>query len=201
MGESRQVARTKERIRSAFMRLLQTRDFKDITMKVLAEEAGVNRSTVYAHYGTLYGVLGDCMVANAGSAHLHIPSADDPDFEESLRCALRDSFQGILNHPEMYSMGTRYQSKFGMAEHIMVCRACTDEFYKGLVEELFRLHPRLEISLEYLMAMFEGACSSLVSKWVADGFRETPDELSSLAVRAFDGIVASFDPAPRLSES
>lgn len=196
MGESRQVARTKECIRSAFMRLLQTRDFKDITMKALAEEAGVNRSTVYAHYGTIFGVLGDCMVANAGSAHLHIPSADDPDFEERLRCVLRDSFQDISDHPEMYSMGTRYQSKFGMAEHIMICRARTDEFYGGLVGELFRLHPRLEVSPEYLMAMLEGMCSSLVSKWVAGGFRDTPDELARLAVRGFDGLVASFDPAP-----
>lgn len=176
------------------MRLLQTCDFKDITMKGLAEEAGVNRSTVYAHYGTIFGVLGDCMVATAGNAHLHIPSAESPNFRESLRCVLRGSFQDILDHPEMYSMGTRYQSKFGMAEHILICRTRTDEFYKGLVGELLKLHPRLDVSPMYLAAMLEGVSSSLVSKWVTSGFRETPDELSLLAVRAFEGVVASFDP-------
>lgn len=43
-------------IRSAFVRLFKRKDIRDITASKVIREAGVNRSTFYAHYTDKYEV-------------------------------------------------------------------------------------------------------------------------------------------------
>lgn len=44
------VGRSKDAIRSAFIELMKRREYEEITVKDLAEEAKINRKTFYAHY-------------------------------------------------------------------------------------------------------------------------------------------------------
>ena len=44
---------------NALVALLEHKDFKDISIMDICEEAGVNRSTFYAHYDNLYDLLKD----------------------------------------------------------------------------------------------------------------------------------------------
>lgn len=51
------VARTRKLIYDAFHELIQTRDFKDITIADITEKATVNRATFYAHFQDKYDLL------------------------------------------------------------------------------------------------------------------------------------------------
>ncbi|HGO5814504.1 TPA: TetR/AcrR family transcriptional regulator [Mannheimia haemolytica] len=44
------ITRTKEIIQLAFMQILQTRDYSEITVQDILEKANINRSTFYKHY-------------------------------------------------------------------------------------------------------------------------------------------------------
>lgn len=58
------VIRTKKLIQEALLMLMHKKDFKDITVKDISEEATVNRATFYAHYLDKEDLL-DTMVSDA----------------------------------------------------------------------------------------------------------------------------------------
>ena len=49
--------KTREWLKEALLRLLARRDILDVTVSRLCQEAGVNRSTFYAHYQDIYDLL------------------------------------------------------------------------------------------------------------------------------------------------
>lgn len=49
----RRIEHTKYAIKSAFLELLQTKSFRQISVKELCEKAQINRATFYAHYASL----------------------------------------------------------------------------------------------------------------------------------------------------
>lgn len=63
------VMRTKKLIQEALITLFQKKDFEDITVKDISEEATVNRATFYAHYVDKFALL-DEMIAEAFDACL-----------------------------------------------------------------------------------------------------------------------------------
>ena len=51
------VVKTREGIRAAFERLLETMPYDDITVSAIAREARISRRTFYVHYGTVEELL------------------------------------------------------------------------------------------------------------------------------------------------
>ncbi|MBQ9022190.1 MAG: TetR/AcrR family transcriptional regulator [Eggerthellaceae bacterium] len=51
------VVKTREGIRAAFERLLETMPYNDITVSAIAREARISRRTFYVHYGTVEELL------------------------------------------------------------------------------------------------------------------------------------------------
>ena len=52
------VQRTRMNIRDAFIELRSRKPIEKITVKELAERAEINKTTFYAHYETIYDLLG-----------------------------------------------------------------------------------------------------------------------------------------------
>jgi AcrR family transcriptional regulator len=52
MKRQKQIDESKEMIASAFTRLIQEHDYEDLTLSQIAEEARVNRMTLYRHFKT-----------------------------------------------------------------------------------------------------------------------------------------------------
>lgn len=63
------VVRTRRLIQDAFLKLIQTRDFKDITIADITEQATVNRATFYAHFQDKYELL-EAVVTKQIQMHL-----------------------------------------------------------------------------------------------------------------------------------
>lgn len=55
--ENRNARRSRRMIRQAFEALLQERGFHKITVTDIVERADLNRSTFYAHYPDIYGIV------------------------------------------------------------------------------------------------------------------------------------------------
>lgn len=52
MKRQKQIDESKDMIAAAFVRLMCSRDYRDLTLSEVAEEAGVNRMTLYRHFRT-----------------------------------------------------------------------------------------------------------------------------------------------------
>ena len=77
MGDAR-YEKTDVAIREALLRLLTGRKLEDVSMSDLASEAGVSRSTLYAHYGNVQDVYAALVVEFLG---------DLRSLESHLRCS------------------------------------------------------------------------------------------------------------------
>ena len=77
MTNDRRIADTKEKLRKALTELLLTEPMDSISIRMIAEKAGVNRSTFYAHY-TCQRDLIDEMEEELLS-HLPVFSSSSPD--------------------------------------------------------------------------------------------------------------------------
>ncbi len=55
--EDRRIRRTRNILKSSLAELMKEKDFKDITVKDIAERADVNRGTFYLHYKDTYDLL------------------------------------------------------------------------------------------------------------------------------------------------
>ena len=55
--EYRSAIRSRNRIRGVFLELLTEKDFEKITVTDIAKRANLNRSTFYAHYPDIYGLI------------------------------------------------------------------------------------------------------------------------------------------------
>ena len=110
MAATPQSARMEALIRETFLRMIKSRDVEEISVSELAREAGINRSTFYRHYDSIFAVLGDCIALNAGNADKKIPAADDPEFMEKIQLVFEDSFRDIARNPGLYRMAGRYRT-------------------------------------------------------------------------------------------
>ena len=92
--ENQRVVLSKRLIREAFLKLLEKKNIRDISIRELCEKAGINRSTFYVHYGSQYDVLsdiGDCYIQQIAEQMEQIDSHNQEDaryrIEEVLRYA------------------------------------------------------------------------------------------------------------------
>ena len=53
----KRVIRTRKRLHNALLKLMKTKNIREITVKELVEEAGINRSTFYLHYNSVPEIL------------------------------------------------------------------------------------------------------------------------------------------------
>src|SRR5215510_15801948 len=57
MSSDPRVKRTRQWITESFMALLQKKTFQAITVQDIAQQAGINRATFYAHFSDKYALL------------------------------------------------------------------------------------------------------------------------------------------------
>ena len=67
-AQDRRIAKTRAALGQALFALMQTRQWEDISIQLLCDEANVARSSFYAHFDSLGGLLDAVISANMPSA-------------------------------------------------------------------------------------------------------------------------------------
>ena len=75
---------TKRLIRDGFLNLLKTKNIYTISVRELCDEAGINRTTFYNHYGSPYDVLEEAIQYYLADVERKIENADPADKENVL---------------------------------------------------------------------------------------------------------------------
>ncbi|MBP3701793.1 MAG: TetR/AcrR family transcriptional regulator [Lachnospiraceae bacterium] len=96
------VERSKDAIKGAFVELMKHREYEDITVKDLAEEARINRKTFYAHYETKQALFESMireMFDEICSCFMYEKDSPEVDPEEEV---LREDIRRFLRATEKY---------------------------------------------------------------------------------------------------
>ncbi|WP_042196190.1 TetR/AcrR family transcriptional regulator [Paenibacillus camerounensis] len=166
------VIRTRQLILDAFLRLLNTKDFNQITISDITSNATVNRATFYAHFADKYALLEDMLSSAFTTLVVQKLDTEAPLTEQTLLeliealCAYHESSQHCVK---------KYDSVALMIE----------ENIKLQLEQLIlRLLGKTSGTPDHSKAL--GSAATLLSwsiygvtyRWNQDGRTEAPAELS-----------------------
>lgn len=172
----RRVRRTKALLIQAFITLLETRSFKDITVKDLCETADINRGTFYLHYKDIYDMIAQIEQDILEQLELMISSHPLEELSASPYTLIYDIFQFTS---ENASLCKTLLSQNGDISFLMkIKNLCRDRFIEACASS-FREEDRAHI--EYSYNFIASGCVGLVESWLFSERPESPKEMAALA--------------------
>lgn len=102
-GMDRRIQKSRQAIMDAFMRLMSEKDFESMTINQIAEEANVNRGTVYLHFADKYDLRDQCVEAQLNQLQLSCMPEEGLVLLTSKTALLR-TFEYLEQHASFYSI-------------------------------------------------------------------------------------------------
>jgi AcrR family transcriptional regulator len=169
----RRQRKTRNAIFHAFSKLLSTKHYNHISVQDIIDEADVGRTTFYAHFQTKDDLLNQMCedifdhVFSAAKGH-----EDTHDFS-----ARPETLRNELTHL-LYHLKDR-QSDISS----LLAGESNDIFLKYFKKQLAKVFSWTEklfpegVPAEYAKAFYVTSFAEMVSLWVKNNFRETPEEI------------------------
>ena len=99
----RRVYKSKKAIMDALIQLMSEKDFETITINEIADEANVNRGTIYLHYTDKYDLLNQCIEDHLSKLFKScLPNGDVSNFPSEA--GLLRIFEYLEQHFSFYSV-------------------------------------------------------------------------------------------------
>ena len=98
----RRVIKTRKAIIEAFIRLLEERDFEQITINEIADRANVNRGTIYLHYTDKFDLL-DQSIETYLQQLVESCMIESPMTPMTIKEALLGTFRYLEEHAAVYT--------------------------------------------------------------------------------------------------
>ena len=161
---------THDLIKQTMARLLEKNELKDITVKKLCLTAGINRSTFYAHYETLYDLWAD-IDSLLREEHIHEFDKANVHFSNYMS---REGFRVALDFVYRYRHFYR-----GYLEHIS-----SSEYIEAMFNEIMgegadpAAENRIAALYRYIYTL-SGAVK-VVERWLKNGCRESSEDMAEI---------------------
>jgi len=185
----RRIQRTRQSLRAALLELIKEKDYDDISIEEITERANVGRTTFYLHYKDKEDLLMEeisAIMYERAQVLSEIPfSVWVPVSEEDLKknMALQPLllvFEHIHNNSELYSLLLKSTNSSKIIERIR--KVSTDAIVQ-FVETKMETDPiplLSEVPIEFFAAFFSGALISVVSWWIKEDMRHSPEEVTNM---------------------
>jgi AcrR family transcriptional regulator len=159
------VRRTRQLLQQALQKMLEQKEFEDISVQDITEAATVNRATFYDHFTDKFALL-EYMVA--GDFHALLAEREI-QFDGSCASGLRPIVMAVCDYlARMHGPECRRQSHSHMEAAIIAV-------VRRIVVEGLKLHaPKSTVSAEMMAAAASWAIYGAAREWV-----QTPDRCSS----------------------
>ena len=167
----RRVKKTKKQLRLALMHLMTQKSAKSISVRELAEQADINRSTFYIHYKDVNDLL----------LHLEDEMAERLS-ELCRRHDPKDSMTG--GYPFLTDLYAFIQ------ENADLCKVLLGGYGDRAYTE--RICPGDREKIHYFCAFIVPGNLMLALRWLQDGTRESPEEIARFAGQFINSGVQSF---------
>ena len=162
---------SRQRIQSAFIRLLQQRELGEIRVTELCQAAEVNRTTFYANYVDIYD-LADAVQQQLEEEVLDLyreELAQGHGSHDFLRL-----FQHIQENPLFYKTYFKLN---------------TDGKFRFVGYDVSAALARFDNRhIEYHIAFFGNGLNAVIKKWLQNDCRESPEEILSIILEEYRGV-------------
>jgi len=185
----RRIQRTRLSLRTALMELIKEKDYDALSIEEITERANVGRTTFYLHYKDKEDLLMEefsTILYERAMVLSEIPfsvwlqiSDEDPKNSKSLQPLLL-VFQHIYENSELYYLLLQSSNSSKVIERIR--KITTDSIVK-VVEAKKETDPiplLAEVPIEFFAAFFSGALISVVSWWISEDMKHTPEEVTKM---------------------
>ena len=180
--EYRSAIRSRKMIRQAFYETLKEKSFEKITVTDIVKKADVNRSTFYAHYPDVMGVVEEIQEEILHYTQNFMENIDFKDFYKNPKPHLQNIVKMVAENNELYrllmtsAMATKQLEKI---KYILIER--TIETVKA--PELFKDRFALEFSVRFFM----GGVADVYTQWLYGeidcSLEELTDQLSEMILK------------------
>ena len=185
----RRILRTRQSLRTALMELIKEKDYDALSVEEITERANVGRTTFYLHYKDKEDLLMEefstilyerAMVLSEIPFSVWLPvSEEDLEKNRSLQPLLL-VFEHIQNNSKLYYLLLQSSNSSKIIERIR--KITTDSIVK-FVEAKKETDPiplLSEVPIEFFATFFSGALISVVSWWIREDMRHTPEEVTNM---------------------
>ena len=185
----RRIQRTRQSLRAALMELIKEKNYDALSIEEITERANVGRTTFYLHYKDKEDLLMEefstilyerAMVLSEIPFSVWLPfSEEDLEKNRSLQ-PLFLVFEHIQNNSKLYYLLLQSSNSSKIIERI---RKVTTDSIVRFVEAKKETDPiplLSEVPIEFFAAFFSGALISVVSWWIREDMRHTPEEVTNM---------------------
>lgn len=171
---------TEDKIQKALFSLLKFRKYNDIAIKEICYEAGINRSSFYAHYQD----INDLMIKTEMRLSKTIEQIFNPNtiWNEAVFVKLfeflyenRDFYKAYLCTNEQ-----TFMEKNDFMNYTKIINTSTQI-------DKFSYNERI-----YHMAFFAGGLKALSKSWIQTGCKETPEQMAKILTNEYKVNSAMF---------
>ena len=151
-----------EKIEKAFVELLQTKEIKDITVSDLVKASELNRSTFYANYMDIF------------------------DLAEKTREKLEREFSNLFADYDYFNERSGALKMFRHIKENQIFyktyfKLCYDDRHLMSVYDTKRAEQEhIENNIRYHIEFFRNGLNAIIKLWLADGCKETPEEMAEV---------------------
>lgn len=181
--EYRSAIRSRKMIRQAFFEILKEKPFEKITVTDIVKKADINRSTFYAHYPDVMGVVEELQEEIIQYTQNFMENVDFKDYYENPKPYLQHIVKLVAENNELYRLlmtSAMATKQFEELKYILI-----DRTLETLdVSEIFKNKFEFEFSVRFFM----GGVVDVYTQWlygVIDcSLDELTDQLASMIQRS-----------------
>ena len=166
------VRLTKQIIRETLVPLMKEYPVSRISIKMLCERAGINRSTFYAHYTDVYDLLKQIQQEIIDELSSHISESAFAEQNNLTSQALEQIFSYAQANSELFEVLLSENGDFAFQREIMRLSQ-----YKT-IEALQYMKQLGQNVSEYLQYFVVNGALSVIQKWLANGMKESAAEMA-----------------------
>lgn len=164
---------TEEKIQKALFSLLKYRKYNDIAIKEICYEAGINRSSFYAHYQD----INDLMIKTEEKLSSEISKIFNPNilWTENV---FEKLFSFLYDNREFYKSYLETNEQTFMEKNDFIN-------YIKIINSTHKDIGFNESEKIYHMAFFAGGIKALTKAWIKNNCKETPQQMAKIITNEY----------------
>ena len=171
--EYRSALRSRRLIRQAFLELLREKPFEKITVTDIVKRADINRSTFYAHYPDVRGLIEE-MINDIIERSISLISQMD------ILEIFQDPMPFLSSLIALGNENIEIYRLFGKSEYSLIHMAelKASFFQKAIAEEAIPLHIRQSSTYQIRVSFFIGGILNTYTQWMKGELPYSIDEIA-----------------------
>lgn len=191
MGEKkeyRSAVRSRKLIRRAFMELLKEKSFEKITVTDIVKAAEINRSTFYAHYPDVLGLIEEIQIEVVDYTQKVLEGIDFKDFLENPKPLLNEIVKMTVENNELYRLladSNIAVKQLTSIKKILIERTLKTIEIPGVADD--------SLEKEFMVRFFLDGVVDIYIEWLNDeidcSLDEITEELAKMIMRISKGYM------------